>query len=193
MSQRNTELCPIPVLAFHGPIEGYVMNHARRNLWRVASSMEVDDLRSEAFLIYARIADQYPGIEEAHFMALFKRCWENHFTDLAHEDSRQRSLFLPLVANRDEDGEEMDVREPVGDVDNEGILSTLLRQAPSEVALVLRLFWSAPQELIDLALSSWKPDSNHRGQGSARINKLLGFEPDFDSVGAVRSYLLGAA
>lgn len=172
-----------------GPIEGYVVNFITANLWRVQATHERADVLQEAWLVFERCARKYPDVDTPqHFMALFKRAWYHEFVDLANRDTATRKLFLPITENRDEDGERMELREPVGESDNDGALATMIRQAPSEIALVMQMFLNCPTELLELALSSWNPDGVHRNQGSERINKLLGFAEDYDSVGAVRSY-----
>lgn len=176
-----------------GPLEGYVVNYITRNLWRVAATQERDDLMNEAYLIFMRCCERYPDMDTPqHFMALFKRCWSNHFTDLANADTQVRGHEVPMLAPRDDEGSQIRVLEPLGELENAGVLACVVRQAPNEVLLVLQLFLSAPQELVELALSGWEAHSSRKNQGSARINKLLGFPPSYDSVGAVREYFATA-
>lgn len=175
-----------------GAIEGYVVNYAVRNLWRVGASMELGDVVNEAYLVFDRCARKYPELDTPqHFMALFKTSWVRHFTDLSNADTATRAALVPIMSKRNEDGEEMSVAEPVGDLDNEGVLTTLVRQAPREVALVLRLFAQAPQELLELALASWNPQGKRHSAGSGRINALLGLPADFDAIGAVYTHFRG--
>lgn len=174
--------------AWKGPIEGYVVNFISRELWKVQATMERGDLIQEAWLVFDRVEKKYPGVDAPHFMALFKTAWSRHFTDLANADTKQRTAMVPITARKDDEGQDMAIREPVGDLENDGVLATLLRQAPREVLTVLQLFLSAPQELLEIALDSWNADSQRPGGGSARINRLLGFPTDYDAVGAVREY-----
>lgn len=170
-----------------GPIEGYVVNFATRHLWKVQATMERADVLQEAYLVYMRCADKYPAMDTPqHFMSLFKTSWSRRFTDLANADTRRRAMMHPLTSGRDNDGEEMQIQEPVGDLDNAGVVATLIRQAPAEVKLVLQLLISCSQELLDMALgSSWQADGR---DGSARINRLVGLPEGYDSVREVRAY-----
>lgn len=173
-----------------GPIEGYVVNFVEREMWRVAATMERSDVIHEAYLTFAKCAEYYPKLDAPqHFMALFKTAWSRRFIDMSTHDSRDRATFVPITARLDDEGEPMAMQEPVGDLDNDGALLTLIRQAPREVSAVLSLLLNAPQELLDVALASWNADGKRSNDGSARINRLLGLHPTFDSVGAVREYL----
>jgi hypothetical protein len=193
-TRRSRKGAPEPSLPFAGPIEGYVVNYLCREEWKVSSSMERRELISEAWLVWHKIADRYPGVEAPHFMALFKTAWHRRFLTLAAQDSGARRTFIPMAARADDDGDELEVLEPPGETENEGVMLAMLRQAPREVAMVLQLFLSAPQELLETALASWQGPKEHRSDGgSLRINQLLGFEPSFDSVGAVREYFASCA
>jgi hypothetical protein len=175
-------------LEFKGPVEGYVVNYVTRNGWKVASSQTRDDLMQDAYIVYARVIAKYPAVSDApHLMSLFKTAWHRHFLDLAKADTQARAVLAPLVS-RDEDGREVDL-DPVGATDNDGCLAVMVRQAPREVGAVLNLFMSAPQELLELALSSWQgPDKRTKARGCEKINRLLGLPPHLDSLQAVHDY-----
>jgi hypothetical protein len=57
--------------------------------------------------------------------------------------------------------------------------------------MVLNLFLSAPQELVEMALRSWSgnKDSRRKDGGSAHINRLLGLDPSRDVMQEVHDYL----
>lgn len=174
---------------FKGPIEGYVVNHLKKNYWRVARLHERDDVMQEAFLVFLRVKVKYPELETPqHFMALFKTAWGNHFTDMANDDTQSRVLVdAPRVAF--DDGESVEYDMP-GDCDNDGLLAVMLAEAPKEVSMVLNLFLNAPQELLDVALGSWRgADRRCKAGGSKRINKMLGLPPDLDVMQLVNDYL----
>lgn len=172
---------------FKGPIEGWVVNHVHKNFWRVERTTERADLMQDAYVVFLRLQARYTEVTEPkHFMALYKSAWSNHFTDLANADTEAR--VLTQLKTRTSEGEEIDL-ELQGDTDNDGALSTMLRQAPREVTMVLNLFLAAPQEILDLALSSWNgPDRRCRAGGSERINKLLGLPLHLDTLQLVHDY-----
>jgi len=173
---------------FPGPIEGYVVNHMKKNFWRVERTQTRDDVMQEARVVFLRCKAKYQELETPqHFMALFKRAWANEFNDLANADTASRVL-VPQQTYRDEDGRETLV-ELHGDVENDGALSVMLKQAPAEVTLVLNLFLSAPQEILDLALGTWKGrDQRCKTGGSKRICKMLGLPPELDVLKLVEEY-----
>lgn len=178
---------------FKGPIEGYVVNSLKTNRWRIEASMTHDDAMQEAFIVFLRVATKYPGVEAKHFMALYKRAWHNQLNDLATKDTELRAL-IPLTrlgkneAGDSSAGERFDY-EPVGETDNEGALGVLVRQAPREVQAVLNLFLSAPQEILDLALSGWtNRDRRTKTGGSERICKLLGLPKNLDVLAMVEEH-----
>lgn len=179
------------VLAYHGPVEGYIVNYVKANGWKVAATMEHADLRQEAFIVYERVCRSYPKVREpAHMMALFKTAWHRRFLDLANSDTDQRAHEGPLTFDRkcDDDGDEYTV-EQTGEYDCGGYLAVMLKEAPREVQAVLALFLNAPQELFDVALASWNgPDRRKRANGCARINAMLALPADSDCMAAVQDY-----
>lgn len=176
---------------FEGPIEGYVVNGMRTNYFRVEASMTRQDYMQEAHLVFLECRRYYEGKvkEPQHFMALFKRAWSNRLADLSNADTAMRELFLP-DHGRSGEAEEERPYEAMGELDNDGHLATLLRQAPREVGMVMNLFFSAPQELLEVALAPWRgQDRRCKGGGSERICKLLGLPKEMDVMQQVEEYL----
>jgi hypothetical protein len=172
---------------FNGPIEGWTVNYCRLNFWRVNGSMEWADVMQEAYLVFLRCASKYPALETPqHFMALYKMAWYHEFTDLAHKDTRLRLMVSETTMTQD--GEEINY-EPIGDLNHDGSLATLLRQAPQEVLMVLNLFLNAPSEILQLALDGWKSrDRRSRTGGSKRICQMLGLPLDLDVLQMVEDH-----
>ncbi len=166
---------------FKGPVEGWVVNHLKTNYWRVAKTMQRDDVLQEAYLVFMRCAAKYPIMDTPqHFMALFKTAWINQFTDFANKDTASRVVTEMPRIRVDDDLVEY---EPAGEADNDGYLSVLLSEAPKEVLMVMNLFLSAPQEIVELALASWRgKDRRCKAGGSKRINQMLGLPPDLDVI-----------
>jgi len=173
---------------FKGPIEGYVANFATKHGWRVSRLHQREDIIQEAYLIFDRCVKAYPDVETPqHFMALFKRAWSNHFTDMANDDTRSRVICQHTEFETDD----LTVSfEPVGELDGDGYLAVMLRQAPREIGMVLNLFLNAPQEMRDIALGAWsgKRDTRCKAGGSKRICQMLGLDPSKDVMRAVEEY-----
>ena len=174
---------------FKGAIEGYVANFAAKHGWRVSRLHQRDDIMQEAYLIFDRCVKAYPDVETPqHFMALFKRAWFNHFTDMANDDTRSRVMVQHTDFEADDGG--LVAAEYVGELDGDGYLATMLRQAPREISMVLNLFLNAPQEMLDVALGAWSGsrDKRCKAGGSKRICQMLGLDPNRDVMKAVEEY-----
>lgn len=177
-----------------GPIEGWTVNHVSANMWKVERTQQRADVMQEAYLVFMKVSARYPELDDPrHFMALYKTSWQRHFTDLANADTADRVTSSISRAGPAEDGECDRDRDFVGATDNDGQLSVMLRQAPAEVRMVINLFLSAPQEILDLALAGWvrKRDGQVGAGGSKRLCRLLGLPEDMDVMGAVERYFRG--
>lgn len=164
MPLANPAYAPV----FKGPLEGWATNYLKKNYWRVEATQEWDDCMQEAQCVFYKLKTRYADTgavtEPKHFMALYKTSMTRRFTDLANDNTSRR---WEVVVSEGPDGE---IYEPMGETDNDGGLAVLLRQAPAEVVQVLNLFLSCPQEILDMALSTW------RTSGSKKICQLLGID-----------------
>lgn len=159
-----------------GPIEGYVVNFLSKQLWRVRPLLEHDDAMQEAYLVFLRTAARYPLMDTPqHFMSLFKTSWSNEFHDLSRKATKARTaISMTDLRGADEDGETLTAPEAVGETDNMGALSLMVKQAPREVLLVLNLFLNAPGELLELAQTTWRAQGKYNAGGERWAEKVLG-------------------
>lgn len=172
--------------SFHGPIEGYVVNHLTKNLWRIQRTHTREDAMQEAWVVFLRVAEKYPDIAEPqHFMALFKTAWANKITDLSHKATANRQEHS---LSSTEDDAVPAFPDSVGSLDNDGLLSIMVKQAPREVLMVLNLFLNAPQELLDLAMSTWKAQGHLSPGGSKHVASMLGLPEGSDPIKATEDY-----
>lgn len=178
---------------YTGPIEGYVKNHLRKNFWRVQRTMEYEDCLQESKLLFCELKAKYPVVDTPQwFMSLFKTSWFHHFSDLANSDTKIRTVRLSsdFTVDEDSDGFDFIASSIVGDSDNVGIMEVMVRQAPSEVRMVISLFLNAPSELLDLVATACRK----RGKGSPRskenkmLCQMLGISPSTDLLGTVHDY-----
>lgn len=172
---------------FKGPIEGYVVNYLKRNLWRIRPTHDREDALQEAYAVFLRCAARYPLVDTPeHFMALFKTAWEREMVDLSLKASLARQL-VPESTATDEEGEEYRKEVP-GDLDNEGVLAVMIRQAPVEVVMVLNLFLNAPQELLDLAFKAWRKSGHYNELGDKAVARMLGLSEDSRPITTTKEY-----
>lgn len=172
---------------FKGPIEGYVVNYITKQHWRLARTHDRDDMMQEAHVVFLRCAAKYPIIDTPqHFMALFKTAWSNHVNDLSVKATAARALVSENLFEAED--EEVWLRDHAGELDNDGQLAVMLRQAPREVLMVLNLFLNAPQELLELATQAWVTSGRRRVDGNVMVGRLLGLDPEQDPLGKVHDY-----
>lgn len=164
-----------------GEVEGYLTNFLAKNMWRIARTLDHEEAMQEGWLVFAKVRDRYCGpkaervlSQGAHFMALFKTSWQRRFDDLAKTDTKYRAVVGDYEPSSD----------AAGELENDGYLATLLRQAPEEVRVVLTMFLGAPQELLALALAHWRPGM----RADPTINAMLGRDEDDELMGRVVDY-----
>jgi hypothetical protein len=176
-------------MQFEGPVEGYVVNFLAKNQWRVEKMQDREDSLQEARLIFWRCRVKYPDVEDKHLMALFKTAWGRHFIDLANKATD--ASFLVFDSSRGDSDDEAPKIDTAGDLDNDGMLVLMIKQAPREIQTVLSLFVSAPAELLELATEAWRRGGKKNAEGNRMINRCLGVPEDHDTIGNVRRYFLG--
>lgn len=177
-------------LKWEGAVEGYVVNTMKTQYFRVQRTLTRDEYVNEAFIVFSRVQTKYKKTvdEDKHLMALFKTAWSRRLNDLSTEDTHQR-MFVQAPITRSSEGEDIEGFDPVGDLDNDGMLAIVIREAPQEIKQVLNLFLAAPQEILDVALAGWSgQDRRCKAGGSARICKLLGLPEDRDIMQEVEAY-----
>lgn len=172
--------------SFDGPIKGYLVNQMQRGMWRVAATMTDDDYLQDGYEVFARCARKYPDVEPKHFMALFKTAWYNHMADVSVLDTEARRL-VSLSAHENA-YDSVGYFEPVGDMDNDGYLRTMLRQAPAEVTQVVTLFLNAPSEILEMAITTWRKNGKNDAGGNKQVSLWLGLPVGSKPLDAVRSY-----
>ena len=173
---------------FEGPIQGYVVNFLKKSLWRVRATHTFEDAQQEAYAVFLRTAAKYPDTETPeHFMSLFMRSWINEFHDLSSKATEARKLVSDIKPSFD--GEEGERYDPVGDLDNDGALAVMLRQAPQEVLMVLNLFLNAPAELLELASNTWRKHGHYNADGDKAVSAMLGLPKGSTPMRATEEYL----
>lgn len=174
-----------------GPIEGYVVNFITKNLWRLSPTHDRDDALQDAYVAFLRCAARYPMMDTPqHFMALFKTWWTNEFNDLSVKATQARKAVpLSQLARVDENGDEVEYsKETAGALDNDGALALMVQQAPKEVLMVLNLFLTAPNELLELATKAWQEHGRYSPGGERFVERMLGLKPGTDPIQQTKEY-----
>ncbi len=161
---------------FDGAIESYVKNFLKKNLWRVASTLDYEDAMQEAYLVFMILKTRYGTTDTPqHFMGLFKTSWTRRFHDLSTVDSKYRGRIYFLT----EEEEEIRKDEVAGDSDTDGLLSILLSEAPEEIRKLMTVMLSIPQTLLMQAIKSWESVSGSDDYINM-LSKLAGLPAGFN-------------
>lgn len=126
----------------HSPDHGtqvWIARTAKRNHWRVARYIDIDDLIQDGYECWVRVLGYYKHIldrgDAAHFMALFKRSYTNYIHNLANQ--RRRGIVTVSHAEIEEDS---GVPVDTGVAFEEASLAVRLSQAPMVVKNLLSAF-----------------------------------------------------
>lgn len=179
---------------FKGAVEGWVVNQLTRGklaYWRVERTLTREEVMQEAYECFLRCCKHFPKSPAYDtpqaFMALYKRAWHNQFTDLTTYDTEDRVYFYGEHHDPTQT-DQIHEHETVGSLENDGYLSILIQEAPSEVQMVLSLFLNAPSELLELASAAWRTGGRKSPGSSKHLCKLLGLDPSCDPVALVEDY-----
>lgn len=158
-------------------MRGWIVNCAKKNIWRVPTWYDLDDLIQDGFICYCHCRIRYAHIEETrHFMALVKTSFANHIHDLANKRTRTTEKLVPP-----------DSPTLSGVELPEGMFLTLLKQLPREL-----------QGLIEILLeSAWNIPMLRYANGARETNnqylcRLLDVDPETVNVMAIFKEHFGA-
>jgi len=118
-------------------MRGWIVNHAKRNYWRVASWYDIEDLIQDGFVCYCKCLERYGHLlEQRHFMALVKITFINHIHDLSSQSSKNPSVHTAPIsdvmrADCENVNEALD--ELAAPVPEEATFRVLLGQLPREL------------------------------------------------------------
>lgn len=175
--------------SYKGPIEGFVVNFVNKNYWRVSGYIEREDLFQEAHLLYLKVCEAYPTVDNGRwFFSLYKTSFLNYFNGISNKKTER---FLNEII-MEEDISDIDIESIDARVShNEGWLSVLIDGAPEEVRAVLSLLAAAPSELLEEVAVAWRTQGKRKVVGSRHLGDLLGYDPDqVDLVQTVKDYFL---
>lgn len=178
----------IPV--WEGPIEGYTVNYMKRHRWRVARTMEWEDIMQECQCLFLKLCREYEDeyLTRRMFMGLYKTSLRNLIHDLSKEDTYFRECTCESDLG-DEDQECLDAR--ISSEENEGTLGCMIEDAPDEVRAVMSLFLNARPEVYASASAAWRAVGRKKEHGNAFLCAMLGLDEKVNVVRLTREYFLG--
>ena len=115
-------------------------------------------------------------------MALYRTAWTNDFNDYAVLATKHRNEVSSEMSEEAKD------KQVIGELANDGELSVMIEQAPSDIKLVLQLLLTAPVEVLDMFSSVWKKRGKYRDFGNEHLCEILGLEGKTDIVNKINKY-----
>jgi len=95
-------------------VQAWAAKTISQNKWRCDRILDPEDLLSEAYLVFAKVANKYPRvIEQRHFFALFKTAFKNYLHDQARAMKRRHMAL-------DDQTADLSDAEQVGEWSHEG-------------------------------------------------------------------------
>jgi hypothetical protein len=168
-------------------VMGWIVNTSKQNIWRVSEWYDLDDLIQDGLYWYCYCRHKYKDVQTPeHFMALLKRTFTNHITDLANKRTRSvPTIYIDDLATQL--GETVSLENIVELQQEWQTLYTVLAQAPKEVADFFRALMS------DASIALLAPYARHgrvRETTNERFCGMLGLDPEkVDLVGMIRAAL----
>lgn len=169
----------------------WIVNYARKNVWRVPPWMDLDDIIAEGFLAYSICLSRYGHRVEnrRHFQSLLMVVFTNQITDLANERTASPEIAISQIGGADT--EELTIFERiVGGEQGDAELATLLATAPEEIKKFMRLMHD-PEALEKLNRPLRYRCGGQRGTTRARIARMLGLDPALDIEAMLRRLIAG--
>ncbi len=117
-------------------IRNWASKLIKKNKWRYDPILEHIDLLQDAYIQFLVVKDAYPRVvEPQHFMSLYKTTLLRHLCDEANRNIRRKELYIQTDFDVNVFADEL-----IKELDNDGYLSILIKQAPADIRSVLELF-----------------------------------------------------
>lgn len=130
---------------YDGPIEGFVVNFIRKNIWRVPSYLTEEDLMQESHLLFWKLKTLYTQVDNPKwFMTLYKTAFSNRINDLSNRKSKSVDECL-----ESDMGEDVEIAERHSGGSNEGYFHVLLDQVPQDVRTALNFLDSCHERVYE--------------------------------------------
>lgn len=171
-------------------LHGWIINHAKKNFWRVASWYDFDDLVQDGFLCYCLCNARYRHVkEQRHFMSLVKISFIRHIHNLSNQ--RTRAVDEPLMLGPDQAEDYWGALEAMLPTEpEEATFVTLLNQLPEKFQKLIQILQN---EGKDLPILSREDARDHKGRFRVRHRettndyhcRLAGVDPQVHDIQAI--------
>ena len=145
-------------------MRGWLVNTAKKNLWRVPMWYDLDDLIQDGYAVYCNCNSKYPHVTEIkHFMALVQVSYINHIHTLAN--NRTKAIISLSAYN----GPLLASDEP-----EQATFYLLLRQLPVELQELVRFLAEGGARDI----TTRRYEDGTRETTNQLLCRLIGIKPD---------------
>jgi DNA-directed RNA polymerase specialized sigma24 family protein len=158
----------------------WLFNYVRKQHWRVAAWIDIDDLIQEGYFAYYDTLRRYPTAKEPqHIMSLFKLVLRSNIEDMVRKHTKQiddaRSDLVEIVSQQD--------------AIDFSMLHALVIKAPKHIKDALALFLDdKAREELQKPFTQYA--SGARETFNERLCKLIGIDHNcIDVAGELKSYL----
>lgn len=154
----------------------WMLKTMRRNHWRVAAWIDLDDLIQDGYMHWQRVLDKYPDVHQpAHLMRLFQRTITGYLHDLASKRSRDRIML-----------DSYQVLKPALGMDDDALIMRIAKAPPEIRTFLQRLVedrtWNELRKPFRRRLKA------HRETLNERLCRIAGIEPNIDFTGLLADY-----
>jgi len=185
---------PIPdLLHIDEPAKIWLIQEARKNYWRVASTYAFEDLVQDGYWQYYRIATKYRSTvkSRAHLMSLFKTTFINHIHTIVTKQNRHP--FPMTFSDLALDGQEEDFidilhNKAMYEEDGYASFMRLISEAPPAIAQLLLVLQT--ESGVRIMREPYLKEDGTRETTNERFCRILGLDPKlFNLAQMTKAYL----
>jgi DNA-directed RNA polymerase specialized sigma24 family protein len=154
-------------------VQAWAIKTIHQNKWRCDRILEPEDLLSEAYLVFAKVAERYPRVvEHKHFFSLFKTALRNYLHDQARYMKRKR---MAIEDTADDPAES----DQVGETSHDGAVRAQINSV-FQLKIALEVLERNPRGLH-------RAFAGRRENLNMKLHRVTGL--DYDFMGGFRDAL----
>lgn len=120
-------------------VKKWTSHFINKNFWKINSHCEKQDLHSEFWIVFDKIAKRYAGVSQKHFMALYKTAVFRRYCGLV-ESLGKHSVAVSQTMLSESD----DVYDIFESIPSEKSISVdIIPKLPDENSVITKAFWLA--------------------------------------------------